>query len=113
MENKPNIAMLHLLIILFLFLSRSHVMVKAVETPSPAPLPQPLGFLPLNVEEDVHTDAQKQHSRSHACSSVRNVVQLAFVFLQALMATSNLALVTITGRPNEAVLNALDFDYLY
>ena len=52
--------------------------------------------------------AQKQHSKSHACSSAKSAVLNAYVFLQELMGTRNSALATITGRPREEDPNALE-----
>lgn len=61
-----------------------------------------------SVERGVCTDVQRQHSRNHACFSVKNAVRSAFVCLQEPMETSNFALATITGRPREEALNVLN-----
>lgn len=61
-----------------------------------------------SVERGAYTDVQRQHSRNHACFSVKNAVRSAFVCLQEPMETSNFALATITGRPREEALNVLN-----
>lgn len=61
-----------------------------------------------NVVHVAHKDAQKQRSRSHACSSVKSAVPSACVSLQELMGTRNSALATTIGRPREEDPNALD-----
>lgn len=62
-----------------------------------------------SVDQDAATGAQKQHTRSHACSSARNAVQSVCVCQLAPMATSKPALATITGRPRGVDLNALEY----
>ena len=57
---------------------------------------------------NVLTDALPHPIRSLACSSVRNVVLSACVYLQVRTATSNLALATTTGRPRKEDQNALE-----
>lgn len=53
-------------------------------------------------------DAQRQHSRSRACSFARSVAPSACVCLLELMETNNFVLVTITGKPREEDPNALE-----
>lgn len=53
----------------------------------------------------VAQDARRQHTRSHVCSSARNVVQSVCVCLQALMETSSSVLAIITGRQREVALS--------
>nr|GMD61647.1 hypothetical protein CDL12_20539 [Ipomoea batatas] len=52
-----------------------------------------------------HIDAQRQHTRSHACSSAKSVASSADACLQEPMAINKSALVTIIGRPREVALN--------
>jgi hypothetical protein len=53
-------------------------------------------------------DAQKQRSRSHACSSAKSAVQSACVCLRELTGTRNPVLATTIGRPREEDPNALE-----
>lgn len=53
-------------------------------------------------------DAQRQHTRSHACSFARSVALSACVCHLELMETNNLVLVTITGKLREEDPNALE-----
>ncbi|KAK4278015.1 hypothetical protein QN277_015918 [Acacia crassicarpa] len=65
----------------------------------------------------VTTDALQLHTRSLACSSVRNAALNACVFLLVRTATSNPALATTTGRPRKEDPNAPEeirvYDLLY
>ncbi|KAL3620346.1 hypothetical protein CASFOL_035258 [Castilleja foliolosa] len=61
-----------------------------------------------NVHQDAHIGAQRQHSRSHACSTAKNVVQCVCVCHLAHMGTSKFALATTTGKPREVDQNALE-----
>lgn len=61
-----------------------------------------------NVHLDALVDAQKLHSRSHACFSVKNAVQSVCACLLGHMATSKFALATITGKPRAVDQNALE-----
>src|SRR5574337_1173438 len=87
---------------------------KAVEIILPLPCMESLkaAFNLKNVEVDAKRDAQRQHSRSHACSFVKSAVPNACVCLMELMATSNLVLVTMNGRLKEEAQNALEFQPL-
>nr|XP_025673994.1 uncharacterized protein LOC112773148 isoform X3 [Arachis hypogaea] len=58
----------------------------------------------LNVLEDVG----RHSTTSHACSSAKNVVLSAFVFLLATMATRLSAPATTTGRPSVEDPSALE-----
>lgn len=63
-------------------------------------------------DQNAHRNAlggvQKLNTTSHACSSVKNVVQSACVFHQATMATKLPVLVIKIGRPRGEVQNALN-----
>ncbi|EOY32792.1 Uncharacterized protein TCM_040807 [Theobroma cacao] len=70
-------------------------------------VPPRAAFVLKNVVRDALPDALLQHTRSHACSSVRSVVPSACVCLLAHMETNNIAHATTTGRPREEGPNAL------
>ncbi|GFQ02889.1 protein gast1 [Phtheirospermum japonicum] len=61
-----------------------------------------------NVHQDAQIDAQRHHSRSHAWSSAKNVVQSVCVCHLAHMGTSKFALATTTGKPRKVDQNALE-----
>ncbi|KAF8403587.1 hypothetical protein HHK36_011691 [Tetracentron sinense] len=71
------------------------------------------GSLHPQGESTVHRaaplDAQRQLTRSHACSSAKSVAPSACVCLRAHTETSSLALATITGRPRGEDPNALNY----
>ncbi|GKV16584.1 hypothetical protein SLEP1_g27206 [Rubroshorea leprosula] len=56
-------------------------------------------FILKNVLQGVPLDAQLQHTRSRACSSVKNTVLNACVCLPEHMETSSIALAITTGGP--------------
>jgi len=59
---------------------------------------------PLNAQEDV----ARHSTTSHACSSVKNAAEVAYVFLLATMGTNRCAPATTTGRPSVEDPNALE-----
>ncbi|KAF8395645.1 hypothetical protein HHK36_019595 [Tetracentron sinense] len=65
-------------------------------------------FILKNAHLVAPQDAQRQHTRSHACSSAKSVAPSACACLPAHMETSSSALATITGRPRGEDPNARD-----
>ncbi|XP_057463801.1 uncharacterized protein LOC130753609 [Actinidia eriantha] len=66
-----------------------------------------IGFVLKIAGQDVHTVARRHPTRSHACSFASSAAPNASACLRGLTATNKHALATTTGRPNEAVPNAL------
>ncbi|PIN06896.1 hypothetical protein CDL12_20539 [Handroanthus impetiginosus] len=63
-------------------------------------------FLRQSVQVHAHIDAQKQLTRSHACSFARNVASSVGACPLALTATNKFVLATITGKPKGVDQNA-------
>ncbi|KAF4377422.1 hypothetical protein F8388_000616 [Cannabis sativa] len=87
-SSRPYSSVLFLVIAMLFIVTFSHV----AETAS----------------QDVLTDAQRHHTRSHASSSARSVAQHAFAFLQASTATRKPALATTIGKPRRENPSAPD-----
>ncbi|XWS40878.1 hypothetical protein CRYUN_Cryun17cG0033800 [Craigia yunnanensis] len=63
-----------------------------------------------NVHHSARGGAARPNTISHACSSVRNAVRNACVFLQGIMGTKLCALATTTGRPRKEDPSALKLE---